>query len=324
MKKVLVTGAAGFIGSHLVEFLVKCGYQVRSFVRYNSTNTWGWLDKISKSDSIEIFRGDLSEFDSVNNAVSGMDMVFHLGALIGIPYSYVSPKAYLRTNVDGTYNILEASRIHGVKRVLITSTSEVYGTAEYVPIDEKHPLKPQSPYAASKIGADNLALSYFYSFNTPVTVVRPFNTYGPRQSARAVIPSIIIQLLSGNPELKLGSLDPVRDFTYVEDTVSAMKTIAEHEEFIGKTVNVNAGEAVSIGELVGIISGILKINPSIITDRTRIRPTNSEVRRLVGNSDFLRKCSTWKPRLTLPSGLETTVKWFQDNANMYKSNIYNV
>ncbi|MEW6055183.1 MAG: SDR family NAD(P)-dependent oxidoreductase, partial [Bdellovibrionota bacterium] len=295
MKKALVTGAAGFIGSHLCEYLVKKGIEVRAFVHYNSQNAWGWLENSSSRGSLEIASGDLRDFDSVSRAIKGVDSVFHLGALIGIPYSYESPLAYVRTNVEGTYNILESSRREGVNRVLVTSTSEVYGTARYVPIDEKHPLQPQSPYSASKIGADNLALSYFMSFKTPVVVARPFNTYGPRQSARAIIPTIATQMLAKKKQVELGNLAPVRDLTFVEDTVSAMHAIVSNDRFLGQTVNIGSGQTASIGELFEKLALITGIRPEIKQDPRRVRPDASEVLQLVSNTALLRSNSDWQP-----------------------------
>lgn len=322
MKNVLVTGAGGFIGSHLSEYLVRNGLKVRAFVHYNSNSSWGWLDHSPLAKEMEIVSGDIRDFDSVSNAVKGVDEIYHLAALIGIPYSYESPLAYIRTNVEGTYNICEAARRAGTSRVMVTSTSEVYGTAQYVPIDEKHPLQPQSPYSASKIGADNLALSYFSSFGTPVVVARPFNTYGPRQSARAIIPTIATQLLSGAREVKLGSLSPVRDLTFVEDTASAMKQICETDAFLGKTVNAGTGEAVSIGDLFQELCKITGVEAKVITDEKRVRPEKSEVMQLISNNEQLRTVTSWKPQYGLSQGLQLTVDWLRKNIQFYKPDHY--
>ncbi|MGI6285526.1 SDR family NAD(P)-dependent oxidoreductase [Neomoorella humiferrea] len=255
--RILVTGAGGFIGSHLTERLVKEGHKVRAFVHYNSSNTWGWLEESEVKDDIEVFAGDIRDYDSVRAAMRGIEVVFHLAALIGIPYSYVTPVAYIRTNIEGTYNICQAAREEGVRRVIHTSTSEVYGTARYVPIDEEHPLQAQSPYAASKIGADHVALSFYRSFDLPVTVVRPFNTYGPRQSARAVIPAIITQLLSGQEEIKLGNLAPTRDFNFVADTVNGFIRAGMATNTVGEVVNIGSGREISIGDLVELIGQLI-------------------------------------------------------------------
>lgn len=324
MAKTLVTGAGGFIGSHLCEYLVKQGADVRAFVHYNSQNSWGWLDQSSLSSEMEIVSGDLRDYDSVSHALKGADTVYHLGALIGIPYSYVSPLAYVRTNIEGTYNVLEASRQQRLSRVLITSTSEVYGTAQYVPIDEKHPLQPQSPYSATKIGADNLALSYYNSFELPVSIMRPFNTYGPRQSARAVIPTIITQLLKKMPEMRLGSLTPIRDLTFAEDTASGMVTIAKTSAFVGQVVNIGTGEAVSVGDLFERLKKITGHEPKLTVDDARVRPEKSEVHRLISNNDVLKKQTGWQPKHNIQQGLEKTVAWFVSQLDRYKPEIYNV
>ena len=284
MKKVLVTGADGFIGSHLVESLLQKGYQVKAFVYYNSFNTWGWLDTLPMEvlSQIEVFCGDIRDPHGVEEAMKGVDMVFHLAALIAIPFSYHSPDAYVDTNVKGTLNVLQAARTLNLEKILVTSTSEVYGTAQYVPIDEKHPFQGQSPYSATKIGADRLAESFYRSFDLPVSIVRPFNTFGPRQSARAVIPTIITQLLSGKEEIKLGSLSPTRDFNYVKDTVQGFIAIAESQRTIGEEINIATGKEISIGEMAEEI--IRQINPKakIICDDERLRPKKSEVNRLLG------------------------------------------
>ena len=319
----LVTGAAGFIGSHLCENLVRKGERVRAFIHYNSRNFWGWLENSDYRDQIEVMAGDLRDLDSVLRAVDGADRIYHLGALIGIPYSYESPLAYIRTNIEGTYNVLEAARRVGVERVLITSTSEVYGTALYVPIDERHPLQPQSPYSASKIGADNLALSYHLSFDLPVVIARPFNTFGPRQSARAVIPTIATQLLSGIKEISLGNLTPRRDLTYVEDTVEAMRLIAMEKQFIGKAVNIGSQQDISVGEIFEKLCTLLKCQATVRSQPDRIRPDKSEVMRLLCNASLLKALTSWAPKNNLEEGLEKTVSWLMDHLNFYKPDTYN-
>ena len=327
-KKIIVTGSDGFIGSHLVEWLLDKGCQVRAFVYYNSFNSWGWLDSLPKEklNQIDVFAGDIRDPNGVRKAMHGMDMVFHLAALIAIPFSYHSPDSYVDTNIKGTLNILQAVRDVGCERVLITSTSEVYGTAKYVPIDEDHPFQGQSPYSATKIGADRLAESFYRSFNTPVTVVRPFNTYGPRQSARAVIPTVITQLLSGAEEIKLGSLHPTRDFNYVKDTVAGFIAIAESPNTIGEEINIASQQEISVGELAKIM--IDEINPSarIISDDIRLRPEKSEVDRLLGSNEKIRRLTGWQPATSLKQGICETIKWFKDAENLrrYKWNCYNV
>lgn len=324
--KVLVTGADGFIGSHLTEELVKKGYQVRAFVYYNSFNSWGWLETLPADilKDIEIFQGDIRDPHGVEEAVTGVDAVFHLAALIAIPFSYHMPDAYVETNIKGTLNILQATRKAGTRRVLVTSTSEVYGTAQYVPIDENHPFQGQSPYSATKIGADRLAESFFRSFQLPVTIVRPFNTYGPRQSARAVIPTVIMQLLSGKQEISLGALTPTRDFNYVKDTVSGFIAIAESEHTIGEEINIATQKEISIGRLAEEI--IRQINPEakIICDGQRLRPENSEVNRLMGANEKIRRLTGWKPQYTLEQGIEETIRWMRDHMGQYKADIYNI
>ena len=324
--RYLVTGAAGFIGSHLVERLLADGHHVRAFVRYNSTSSWGWLEPYAASpnDNLEICTGDIRDFDAVSRAMKGVDAVFHLAALIGIPYSYVSPLAYVKTNVEGTYNVLQAARENGVSRVVHTSTSEIYGTAQYVPIDEKHPVNPQSPYAASKASADFLALSFHRSFDLPVTVVRPFNTYGPRQSARAVIPTIITQLLSGATTLKLGNTRPTRDLTYVSDTVQGFIRVGLHENTIGETLNLGTGSEISIGNLATKIAEIMKIHATIVTDDERLRPSGSEVERLLSNPDRSTALTGWKTLVPLGEGLAKTIRWMESNRNVYKPDLYTV
>ncbi|WP_432662679.1 NAD-dependent 4,6-dehydratase LegB [Wukongibacter baidiensis] len=326
MKRVLITGSDGFIGSHLVERLLTEGYDVRAFVYYNSFNSWGWLDTFPKEKlkSIEIFTGDIRDPNGVRKAMEGIDEVFHLAALIAIPFSYHSPDSYVDTNIKGTLNVLQAARDLKTKRVLVTSTSEVYGTAKYVPIDEKHPFQGQSPYSATKIGADRMAEAFYKSFNMPITIVRPFNTYGPRQSARAVIPTIITQLLSGKEEIELGSLSPTRDFNYVKDTVSGFLSIANSGSTIGEEINIATGKEISIGELASTLIDIINPNAKIICDEERIRPEKSEVNRLLGSNEKIKSLTDWNSRYTLRQGLEETVEWLKNNLHRYKSNIYNI
>ncbi len=326
MKKVLVTGADGFIGSHLVESLLEKGYEVKAFTMYNSFNTWGWLDTLPKDKlgQIEIFSGDVRDPNGVREALRGVDGVFHLAALIAIPFSYHSPDSYVDTNIKGTLNVLQAARELETERIMVTSTSEVYGTAQYVPIDEKHPFQGQSPYSATKIGADRLAESFYRSFNLPVSIVRPFNTYGPRQSARAVIPTIITQLLSGKEEIKLGSLTPTRDFNYVKDTAAGFIAIAESDRTIGEEINIATQQEISIGELAGEI--INQINPKarIICDEQRLRPEKSEVNRLLGSNDKIKSLTDWLPQYTFERGIKETIIWIKRNMDVYKSDIYNL
>ncbi|SFQ96901.1 NAD-dependent 4,6-dehydratase LegB [Desulfoscipio geothermicus] len=322
--KILVTGAAGFIGSHLVEELVKQGNYVRALVRYNSRNEWGWLQTLPCLTDIEIHTGDIRDYDSVRNAVRDVEVVFHLAALIGIPYSYISPLAYIKTNIEGTYNILQAAREEGVRRVVHTSTSEVYGTARYVPINEEHPLQAQSPYAATKIAADQLALSFHRSFGLQVVVVRPFNTFGPRQSARAVIPTIITQVLAGARVIRLGNLNPTRDFNYVRDTVSGMITVGLSDRTLGQVVNVGSGREVSIGELVRHIENVVGRDIFVEQEEDRVRPVDSEVERLLCDNRRAYELSGWAPRYTLEEGLSETVDWLRENLYLYKPELYNV
>jgi len=328
ISKILITGADGFIGSHLTEALVENGFKVRAFVYYNSFNSYGWLDTLPEEikDKIEFFPGDIRDPNGVNEAIKNMDIVFHLAALIAIPFSYNSPDSYIDTNVKGTLNVLQAARKNNLKRVLITSTSEVYGTAQFVPITELHPKQPQSPYSASKIGADAIADSFYRSFELPVTIVRPFNTYGPRQSARAVIPTIISQLLNGAEEIKLGDISPTRDLLFVKDTVNGFIKIAQCEDLIGHEVNIATQSEISIGSLAQLI--INKINPDakIVTDTLRIRPEKSEVFRLFGSNEKLKSYTDWEPKYSLEEGLEETINWFSESKNLvkYKSDQYNV
>lgn len=326
IKKVLVTGADGFIGSHLVEELIKEGYDVRAFAFYNSFNTWGWLDTLPPEilEKIDVFTGDVRDPNAVRTAMKDMDAVLHLAALIAIPFSYYAPDAYVDTNIKGTLNVLQAARDLETQRVLVTSTSEVYGTAQYVPIDEKHPYQGQSPYSATKIGADRLVESFYRSFNLPVTIVRPFNTFGPRQSARAVIPTIITQLLAGKTEIKLGSLEPTRDFNYVKDTAHGFIEILKSNRTIGEEINIATQREISIGELAAEL--IRQINPDakIICDNQRLRPKNSEVERLLGANKKIRELTNWTPRYTFEEGLAETIAWLKKNLEKYKIDIYNV
>lgn len=327
-KKILITGADGFIGSHLTELAIDLGYDVTAFVFYNSFNSWGWLDTLApeKKKKVRVFSGDIRDPHGVREAMRGQDVVFHLAALIAIPYSYHSPDTYVDTNVKGTLNVLQAARDLGVERLLVTSTSEVYGTAKYVPIDEIHPRQGQSPYSATKIGADAMADAYYRSFQLPVTIVRPFNTYGPRQSARAIIPTIITQLLSGREEIKLGALHPTRDLVFVRDTVRGFLALAEADETIGQEVNIAMQEEISMGDLAQFL--IQEINPTarILTDEVRLRPEKSEVERLFGSQEKICKLTTWRPEFTLKAGLRTTIEWFKDPQNLsgYKADLYNI
>lgn len=326
MDRVLVTGSDGFIGSHLTEELVKQGYQVRAFVLYNSFNTWGWLDSLPKEimDNVEVFTGDVRDPNGVKEAMKGCDAVFHLAALIAIPFSYHSPDTYVDTNIKGTLNVLQAARDLGTDRVLVTSTSEVYGTARYVPIDEKHPYQGQSPYSATKIGADRLAESFYRSFDLPMSIVRPFNTYGPRQSARAVIPTIITQLLAGKTEIKLGSLTPTRDFNFVKDTANGFIKIYESDKTIGEEINIATQHEISIGQLAEEL--IRQINPeaTIVCDEERLRPEKSEVNRLLGSNEKILGLTDWKPQYTFEQGLAETIEFFKNNLDKYKVDIYNI
>jgi NAD dependent epimerase/dehydratase len=326
MKKVLITGADGFIGSHLTESLLEAGYDVKAFVYYNSFNSWGWLDSIPKEKlaQIEVFAGDIRDPNGVREAMRGIDIVFHLAALIAIPFSYHSPDSYVDTNIKGTLNVLQASRDLGTSKVLVTSTSEVYGTAKYVPIDEQHPFQGQSPYSATKIGADRIAESFYRSFELPVTIVRPFNTYGPRQSARAVIPTIITQLLSGQKAINLGSLTPTRDFNFVKDTADAFIKIAESNKTIGEEINIATQQEISVGQLAQEL--IDQINPEarIVCDEQRLRPEKSEVERLLGSNEKIKSLTDWMPRYTFEDGIAETIAFLRENLHRYKSDIYNL
>ncbi len=324
MNKILITGAGGFIGSHLIELLVKEGFQVKTFVRYNSKNNWGWLEISEVKNEIEVITGDIRDYDSVYNALKNCNAVFHLAALIGIPYSYVSPKAYIETNITGTYNVLQASKELGLEQVLITSTSETYGTAQYVPIDEKHPLVGQSPYSASKIAADQLAISYYHSFGTPVKIVRPFNTYGPRQSARAIIPTVITQILAGNEKINVGNLAPTRDLTFVQDTCKGFLEIFKSEKLFGEATNIGMNSEISIKELIALIVKIIGKEVEIKEETERIRPANSEVERLWSNNQKIKENTNWIPDYKLESGLKETISWIKENLHLYKTHLYNV
>lgn len=327
-KRVLITGADGFIGSHLTEKLLDENCSVKAFVYYNSFNSFGWVDSFPKSklDNIEIFSGDVRDPNGVRKAVKDVDIVFHLAALIGIPFSYHSPDSYVDTNIKGTLNILQASRDAGIEKVLVTSTSEVYGTAQYVPIDEKHPKQGQSPYSATKIGADAIAESFYKSFGLPVVIVRPFNTYGPRQSARAVIPTVITQLVSGRKKINLGSLNPTRDFNYVTDICRGFIALAGCDNAIGREINIGSGVEISIGDVVDLLMELTGSKAEIVSEGVRKRPKKSEVERLVCDNGLIRQLTGWKPGISLREGLTKTIKWFRDKENLkrYKQNIYNV
>ena len=325
-KRVLVTGADGFIGSHLTEMLLEKGYSVKAFTFYNSFNNWGWLDALpeKKLSEINIFSGDIRDPNGVREAMRGIDMVFHLAALIAIPFSYHSPDSYVDTNIKGTLNVLQAARELETEKIMITSTSEVYGTAQYVPIDEKHPFQGQSPYSATKIGADRLAESFYRSFRLPAAIVRPFNTYGPRQSARAVIPTIITQLLAGKTEIKLGMLTPTRDFNYVKDTAEGFVAIAESDKTVGEEINIASQREISIGDLASEIIKQINPNAELVCDEQRIRPEKSEVNRLLGSNEKIQKLTNWKPRYSLEQGLGETIEWVRQNMKCYKPDIYNV
>jgi len=323
--KVLVTGAGGFIGSHLVERLLELGADVRAFVRYNSRNSWGWLDEVSETakSAVEVITGDIADRERVELAMRGREVVFHLAALIGIPYSYEAPESYVRTNVTGTLNVLMAALRAGVSRVVHTSTSEVYGTAQYTPVDESHPLQAQSPYSATKIAGDMLAESFYRSFGLPVAVVRPFNTYGPRQSLRAVVPTIILQALAGGP-VRLGSLHPTRDLTFVKDTVEGFLRVGEHPAAIGRVTNIGSGFEISVYDLVREIGAVLGVDLVVVQEEERIRPTTSEVERLLCDNRRAIQELGWWPRYSLREGLEETIAWFRAHAARYKLGMYHV
>ncbi|MFB5675123.1 NAD-dependent 4,6-dehydratase LegB [Paenibacillus terreus] len=331
-ERILVTGADGFIGSHLTEALVREGHQVRAFVFYNSFHQWGWLDDVSPEirDEIEVYSGDIRDYQTVREAMRGMETVYHLAALISIPYSYQAPESYLDTNVKGTFQALQAAREHSVSRFIHTSTSEVYGTAQFVPIHERHPLHPQSPYAASKSGADQIALSYFHTYQLPVTIVRPFNTYGPRQSARAVIPAIITQIASGSGNIRLGDLTPTRDFNYIKDTVSGFIAAGQSKQTIGETVNIGSNFEISVGDTAKLIAEVMNAQIEIKQDPQRIRPSSSEVHRLWADNSKLKQLTGWVPAYGeiegLKRGLAETAEWFTNPANLqrYKQGLYQI
>jgi NAD dependent epimerase/dehydratase len=326
MTTVLVTGADGFIGSHLTELLVKQGYKVKALSQYNSFNNWGWLEDTACLDQIEVLTGDVRDPHYCKHITQGVDVVYHLAALIAIPYSYVAPDSYIDTNVKGTLNICQAALENKVKRVIHTSTSEVYGTAQYVPIDEAHPTQPQSPYSASKIAADAIAMSFFNAFGLPVTIARPFNTYGPRQSARAVIPTIITQIASGQKTIKLGDVSPTRDFNYVEDTCAGFLALANSDQAIGETINIASNYEISVGDTLEIIRRLMGGETTFIVDEQRLRPANSEVFRLWGDNRKLTELTGFKPQHNIEAGLQKTIDWFvrQDNLKRYKAGLYNV
>lgn len=323
--KVLVTGADGFIGSHLTESLLAEGYDVRALAQYNSFNYWGWLEDI-QHPNLEIVCGDVRDPAYCREICKGIDVIFHLAALIAIPYSYIAPQSFIDTNIKGTLNICQAAKDWKVKRILVTSTSEVYGTAQYVPIDERHPLQPQSPYSASKIGADAIAMSFYNAYQLPVTIVRPFNTYGPRQSARAVIPTIITQIASGNKEIKIGDTNPTRDFNYVKDICNGFILLAKCDKAIGETVNIGSNDEISIKELFALIKDIMHSDANLIVDEQRLRPEHSEVFRLRCDNTKIKELTGYEPQYSLREGLEKTVEWFSDPRNLakYKPGIYNI
>ena len=326
MKSAFVTGADGFIGSHLTEFLLNQGYKVKALAQYNSFNYWGWLEDIPNNSNLEIITGDIRDSHFCKKFIRDVDVVFHLAALIAIPYSYVAPDSYVDTNIKGSLNVAQAALENGKIRVIQTSTSEVYGTAIYVPIDENHPRQPQSPYSASKIGADAMAMSFYNTFELPVTIARPFNTYGPRQSARAVIPTIISQIASGLKEIKLGDLTPTRDFSYVKDTCKGIVAIAETASTVGKEINISSNCEISMGDTLNLIKEIMQSDVQFISDDQRIRPEKSEVFRLWGDNKLIRELTDYTPGYTFRQGLTETVNWFMNPANLkkYKTNIYNV
>ena len=326
MSKILITGATGFIGSHLTELCIQRGYNVTAFDRYNINNDWGWLETSEYKDDINVVLGDVRDFDSVSKAMKGCDIVFHLAALIGIPYSYVSPLAYIRTNIEGTYNVLEAAKSLELDQVLVTSTSETYGSAQYSPIDESHPLVGQSPYSASKIAADHLSISYYKSFDLPLKIVRPFNTYGPRQSSRAVIPTIISQLLNKKFNLNLGNLLPTRDLTYVSDTCNGFLEVLKSNDLFGKVTNIGMNKEISIENLAKLIAKIMKVEITFNSSDERIRPEKSEVDRLICDNSKLVASTSWNPKYTLDQGLIEVINWMKvsKNLNLYKIEQYNV
>ncbi|MEA3447201.1 MAG: NAD-dependent 4,6-dehydratase LegB [Bacteroidota bacterium] len=325
-KKIMVTGADGFIGSHLTELLLNAGYQVKALAQYNSFNHWGWLEDIKAQDELEIVTGDIRDPHFCKHITKNVDIIFHLAALIAIPYSYVAPDSYVDTNVTGTLNICQAARENGNIRIIHTSTSEVYGTAQYVPIDEKHPKQPQSPYSASKIGADMMAMSFYNAFELPVTIARPFNTYGPRQSARAIIPAIITQIANGFKQIKLGDLSPTRDFNFVKDTAKGFLAIAENEQTIGKEINIASKSEISVQDTLTLIKNLMESDVEFVLDKNRIRPAKSEVFRLYGDNSLITELTGYKQDYDLIKGLKETIDWFSKSENLrkYKAGIYNV
>ena len=326
MKKILVTGADGFIGSHLTEILSAKGYEVKALSQYNSFNNWGWLEQVNCKNDIEILSGDIRDSNYCKTITKDVEIIFHLAALIAIPFSYIAPDSYIETNIKGTLNICHAAKENGISRLIHTSTSEVYGTAQYVPIDEKHPLQPQSPYSASKIAADAMVMSFYNSFNLPVTIARPFNTYGPRQSARAIIPTIITQIASGKKEIKLGDLSPTRDFNYVEDCCRAFIMLSESEKTIGETVNIGSNFEISISDTLKLIKELMSSDVTFINDQQRNRPKKSEVYRLWCDNKKISELVGYKPIINIKEGLKKTIDWItkSENLKIYKSEIYNV
>ena len=325
-KRILITGAEGFIGSHLTEMLLTMGCSTKALCLYNSFNNWGWLEDLPKNEKMTIVCGDIRDPHFCKEITKDIDIIFHLAALIAIPYSYIAPDSYLDTNIKGTLNICQAAKENGCKRIIHTSTSEVYGTARYVPIDENHPLQPQSPYSASKIGADHMALSFYFSFGLPVTIARPFNTYGPRQSARAIIPTIITQIAAGKQVIELGDLSPTRDFNYVLDTCRGFIALAESDNAVGETVNIGSGKEVSIADTLNLIRELMNSDVEFATDKNRLRPAQSEVFRLCCDTTKLLNLTSFSPAFSLKDGLHETIKWFtrSENLSKYKTDIYNV
>ena len=321
--KVLVTGAAGFLGSHLTEKLIESGNKVRALMHYDSNNNWGWLENSKYKKEIEFVVGDIRDFDSVYSTMKDVDEVFHLAALIGIPYSYLSPLAYIKTNIEGTYNVIQSAKLLNTKNIIITSTSETYGSAQYIPIDENHPNVGQSPYSATKIGADNLAISFYRSFGLPIKIVRPFNIYGPRQSARAIIPSIGVQILNDIKEIKLGNLEATRDLTFVTDTVNGFIEISKEAKLNGEITNIGMNHEISIKDLVDKIAKIVNKKIIIKADAKRMRPEKSEVNRLICDNSKIKKYTNWQPKYSLEKGLEETINWLENNKKLFKSDIYN-
>jgi NAD dependent epimerase/dehydratase len=327
-KKVLVTGADGFIGSHLVEHLIEENCEITALAYYNSFNDWGWLDTIPKKsmEKISVVTGDVRDPNNMREIVNNIDVVFHLAALIAIPYSYIAPDSYVDTNIKGTLNVLQAAKTAECKKIIVTSTSEVYGTAKYIPIDESHPYQGQSPYSATKIGADRIAESFYKSFNMPICIARPFNTFGPRQSARAIIPSLISQLCSGKKEIEMGSVHPTRDFVFVKDTVNGFTEIAKSDKTLGQEINIATQSEISMGDLAQKLIELINPEAKIVTDEKRIRPSSSEVERLYGSNQKLKELTDWNQKYNLEDGLKITIDWFNDPLNLskYKTNIYNV